>query len=397
MATAGGDDARRLGLDRPYGAMFRGNAGLALFGLGRWAEAEAITGQGMDVGHGRVWGLTVRARLLAAMGRTADGLAVLATVDAMFPEGLPDPARLGCALPEAELRLVEGNPEAALQAALRGLDVTAPHVGLRLGLATIGFARRRTMGRRTARRDVDAVELATSLADRCLAEVATQREILGGWDVPTPSKLAAIALAGAEMARLKGAPDPEGGPLPPPTTLSRCRIRRPTPATARPRRCFAATASRRPPQTCSAPRTRRALRSVPRRSPQTSVGLPVRSLTWRWLRPAAAVDPEARLSMAPADSGAVATAAAAGTGTRPSGPEGVTVGRVNQSAELHMLLLVAAGRTNGQIAMELYISPKTASVHVTHILDKLGAGNRVEAAMIAARAGLVNPESPSGS
>jgi DNA-binding NarL/FixJ family response regulator len=64
--------------------------------------------------------------------------------------------------------------------------------------------------------------------------------------------------------------------------------------------------------------------------------------------------------------------------------------------ELQVLGLVAAGRTNGQIATELYISPKTASVHVTHILDKLGASNRVEAAMIAARAGLLEPEQPRG-
>jgi len=48
---------------------------------------------------------------------------------------------------------------------------------------------------------------------------------------------------------------------------------------------------------------------------------------------------------------------------------------------------VSAGRTNGQIAAELFISPKTASVHVTHILGKLGVGNRVEAAMVAARLG----------
>jgi DNA-binding NarL/FixJ family response regulator len=56
--------------------------------------------------------------------------------------------------------------------------------------------------------------------------------------------------------------------------------------------------------------------------------------------------------------------------------------------ELEVLALVAAGRTNGQIAKELFISPKTASVHVTHILDKLGVSSRIEAAMIAARAGL---------
>ena len=60
--------------------------------------------------------------------------------------------------------------------------------------------------------------------------------------------------------------------------------------------------------------------------------------------------------------------------------------------ELEVLALVAAGRTNGQIAQELFISPKTASVHVTHILDKLGVSSRIEAAMIAARAGIVAPE-----
>jgi DNA-binding NarL/FixJ family response regulator len=53
-----------------------------------------------------------------------------------------------------------------------------------------------------------------------------------------------------------------------------------------------------------------------------------------------------------------------------------------------VLRLVAAGRTNGQIAERLFIARKTAGVHVTHILDKLGVANRVEAAMVAARLGL---------
>ncbi len=57
--------------------------------------------------------------------------------------------------------------------------------------------------------------------------------------------------------------------------------------------------------------------------------------------------------------------------------------------EVEVLGLVALGRSNGEIAEELFISRKTASVHVTHILDKLGVSNRVEAAMVAARAGLV--------
>ena len=45
--------------------------------------------------------------------------------------------------------------------------------------------------------------------------------------------------------------------------------------------------------------------------------------------------------------------------------------------------LLASGWTNGQIAAELFISTKTASVHVSNILRKLGVTNRVEAAHIA--------------
>ena len=57
--------------------------------------------------------------------------------------------------------------------------------------------------------------------------------------------------------------------------------------------------------------------------------------------------------------------------------------------ELAVLRLLAAGRTNAQIGAELYISPKTASVHVTSILRKLGVSGRVQAAAVAERAGLL--------
>jgi DNA-binding NarL/FixJ family response regulator len=48
--------------------------------------------------------------------------------------------------------------------------------------------------------------------------------------------------------------------------------------------------------------------------------------------------------------------------------------------ELEVLRLVSAGRSNREIAAELFISPKTASVHVSNILAKLGAASRSEAA-----------------
>ncbi len=56
--------------------------------------------------------------------------------------------------------------------------------------------------------------------------------------------------------------------------------------------------------------------------------------------------------------------------------------------EVDVLRLVAAGRTNQQVAAELFMSPKTASVHVSRILTKLGVQNRTQAAAVAHRAGL---------
>jgi DNA-binding CsgD family transcriptional regulator/tetratricopeptide (TPR) repeat protein len=53
--------------------------------------------------------------------------------------------------------------------------------------------------------------------------------------------------------------------------------------------------------------------------------------------------------------------------------------------EFEVLRLVAAGRSNRDIAADLFISAKTASVHVSNILAKLGAANRAEAAAIAHR------------
>ena len=56
--------------------------------------------------------------------------------------------------------------------------------------------------------------------------------------------------------------------------------------------------------------------------------------------------------------------------------------------------LVADGRTNRQIAEELFISPKTASVHVSNILAKLGVSGRGEAAALAHRLALFPAGTP---
>jgi DNA-binding CsgD family transcriptional regulator/tetratricopeptide (TPR) repeat protein len=59
--------------------------------------------------------------------------------------------------------------------------------------------------------------------------------------------------------------------------------------------------------------------------------------------------------------------------------------------ELEVLQLVADGRSNGEIGAALFISTKTASVHVSNILAKLGVSGRGEAAALAHRMGLTVP------
>jgi DNA-binding CsgD family transcriptional regulator len=59
--------------------------------------------------------------------------------------------------------------------------------------------------------------------------------------------------------------------------------------------------------------------------------------------------------------------------------------------ESEVLRLVAAGRSNPEIAAELFISAKTASVHVSNILAKLGVSSRGEAAAAAHRLRLFDP------
>ena len=56
--------------------------------------------------------------------------------------------------------------------------------------------------------------------------------------------------------------------------------------------------------------------------------------------------------------------------------------------ELEVLRLLVEGRSNRQIAEELFISGKTASVHVTRILAKLGVHSRRDAAVLARQLGL---------
>jgi ATP/maltotriose-dependent transcriptional regulator MalT len=97
----------------------------------------------------------------------------------------------------------------------------------------------------------------------------------------------------------------------------------------------------------------------------------------------------ARIDLRLAETTVAPTDEATSTFDQPPAPGSVALHKRGLSdREIEVLTLVAAGFSNQNIADRLFISSKTASVHVTHILDKLGVSTRTEAATIGVRLGL---------
>ncbi|MGZ4392356.1 MAG: helix-turn-helix domain-containing protein [Gaiellaceae bacterium] len=79
------------------------------------------------------------------------------------------------------------------------------------------------------------------------------------------------------------------------------------------------------------------------------------------------------------------TAPAAPKGPQPS--EAADLGLTKR--QLEVLQLLAEGKSTGQIADELVLSKTTVRNHIAHILANLGVHTRVQAVIVASRAGLV--------
>jgi DNA-binding CsgD family transcriptional regulator len=123
------------------------------------------------------------------------------------------------------------------------------------------------------------------------------------------------------------------------------------------------------------------------RSAEWAVAAGDHETAWTWLRAARAqaepLGATSLLALVAALAPTVGPAAVARPGRRDLPVALRALGLT--AREVEVLRLMVAGRTNRQIAAQLFISPKTVSVHAWRILQKLGVTNRVQAAAAAHR------------
>ena len=374
-ARTGAEATRTYGLERRYGPHFQACAIDALFRAGRWREADELVraGSGQRSGIGSFYRDAAVARLLGARGEAQPAEERLAEAAAL-PAGEID-ADVGAfvQIVAAELANDAGDSERAGRAVTTGLAhlETSDDTVLVGPLCAAGLRAAADLAERArARRrptDLEAAERAGAAA-RERAEA-----IWSGAPPAVGSGSATRRTCEAEWGRLNGATDAgtwtlaadEWAAIPSPYPAAYARFRAAEAHLVAGERDAAEAALREAVEVARNLEARPLLSLIDGLAQRARVSLDVR----------------------PADTGATpkATPAKPAREAAPFAELGLSV------REAEVLALVALGRTNGQIARELFISPKTASVHVTHILDKLGVSSRIEAAMLAARAGLAAP------
>ena len=371
-ATAGREATRRLGLERRYGPDLAALTGDVLLRLGRWDQAASVLAEGRDLdpsGRGTVYLSAVRGRLHALRGESQAARERFGTAETLAVGDVDPHLAAFIARGRAELLLGEDEAQAAVEVVGVGLaglrDEPDPYAATPLlALGMQAAAELAEAGR--AGRDKGVVQRALDIG-RSWQEVASTMSAR----LPDPVLGPLLDLVAAESWRLEGLTEPDGwlaaaerfDALPEPYLAAYARFR-------------GAESELR------ARGVRGAAQAALSQAHSSAQGLGAAPLRRRIEELAV----RARVSLA-----AGATARVPGEADRQaadprrelaSRPSGLSV------REIEVLRLVAQGLSNGEIAARLFITRKTAGVHVTHILDKLDVSNRVEAAMVAARLGL---------
>jgi ATP/maltotriose-dependent transcriptional regulator MalT len=360
ISLRGAEEARRHGLDRSYGSFLRLNAVGSLHLLGRWAECEeqlreidAVDPVGIDAKRVcEEWAFLHIVRGDFDLARQAierdRGLAA----DRPWPE--VDVARRA-----NEIRLLrwQGQPERSYELIVGSWPFGADTADARYdcpdwcdellveGIGAAADAAERARGRRDEEAEANAIVQARALREQlAVAHARFASHTRPPFDVPMRD-----ALTDAEVERAHGRSSPEHW-----QALAEGWAkagRRPNLAYARWREAQA--------------RLQRGEGTAAAGDPLREAHAVARSLGYVPLQ--AAVDDLARRARVDVGDGSEMTPS-------PFERAGLT------AREQEVLDLLTAGRTNRQIADELFISAKTASVHVSNILAKLGVANRGEAA-----------------
>jgi DNA-binding CsgD family transcriptional regulator len=377
-AAEGAALAGRSGLARSYGSYLIGNQAEPLLRLGQWAEVDRLTAGALSALPEGVFAATLRilqAELAAMRGRYDEAVRELAAVRRALGDTWDHQFTLSAWYVEALVAVSRGD----LPAARDAVDASLPEGrGQWAGryewpLLWLGV-------RTEAEEAIRARDRHEPVPDGSASRVARLAGTAGRLPSSAPASVGYQALVAAEQARAAGTAQipawsaaadawhDAGEPYPMAYALLRLA------------EAHSAGGEREPAARAAA----RAL-VIAERIGAAPLAAELAALARR-----------ARLRLVTDGGAPVAAPAAAEQGPAPGPGPGREPGTADELArfgltgrEREVLMLLAAGRSNPEIARALFISAKTASVHVSNILAKLGVSGRVEAAAVAHRLGAV--------
>jgi DNA-binding CsgD family transcriptional regulator/tetratricopeptide (TPR) repeat protein len=358
------EEARQHGLERTFGAWATADSAAVLIKLGRWDEADQRLRAAFALATPS--GLTAinlhQSLATLQVGRGELDLAVEHLGDArrQFEKVFVGAQHIGPLYREiANAAIWQGRHADARTAVAAGLSACLGVDGIRhaaslypAGLRAEADQAERARARHDPDEEADARRVGAELLDGA-------RVLNAPWG---PEFEAHLATAEAEWTRLVGEPDPERWQA---ATAAWDKAGQPYPAAyARWRLAEAVLAAR-----LDREQAERALAEAHAGAVQLGAE-PLRGEIEQLAR-------RSRIELT-----------GSGAGLDGAGPEAADGGLGLTPRELEVLRLVADGRSNRQIAEALFISAKTASVHVSNILAKLGVASRIEAAAVAHRLAL---------